>query len=297
MTAGSEASEERRTAGTLLRQLRERKNLAIHEIAAQMRLDPRTIEALEADNYQQFAADTYIRGYLRAYAKLLGVSGDEIISLYASQAPPPPEIIPDVKHPTQVSSSDRPVKAFTYLITFLLALMLGIWWWQNHSMFHSTVKATAAQPTAAAPVSNPIAAPADIPAEILVAIPEPDTAAAPPTPGPADGTAQVGEESGSPVVSAIAAPSEPAAEDQAQPGPDAIFIRLNGDCWIDIRDRYDKTVYRDLARAGEELRLNGFAPFQVELGNAQGVIIEFNETPYDPAPVTTRGIARFILGQ
>ena len=84
---------------------------------------------------------------------------------------------------------------------------------------------------------------------------------------------------------------------KAMPGPDTIYLKINADCWIEIYDRYNKEVYKDLARKGDELYLNGFAPFTVKLGNAQGVILEYNHKPFDPAPYTTRGIARFTLGK
>ena len=55
------------------------------------------------------------------------MDADRIIAKYNNKAPQPPELIPDVKHPTQVSSSDKPVKAVTYLVTFMLVLLVLAW--------------------------------------------------------------------------------------------------------------------------------------------------------------------------
>lgn len=297
MTTAAEPIADQTKVGSILRQLREKKNLTIEEVAGQMRLDPRLIGALEADNYKIFAADTYIRGYLRNYSKLLGVNGDEIIALYQSEAPAPPEIIPDVKHPTQVSSSDKPVKAFSYLITFILVLLLFIWWRQSDFSFSRSLGINeAAQPvvnnTATEPIAAPTAGTAAIPDTVPPAAEATGIAAA--TPPTKLESATPTAATAIPPVPATAAPA--GNDNSAMSGPDTIYLKLNADCWIDIRDQFGKDVYHDLARTGEELHLSGFAPFKVELGNAQGVMVVFNNKPYDPAPVTTKGIARFSLG-
>lgn len=125
----SEASVENihKTVGKILQDYRKAQDLTINDIAEQLRLDVRIIEALEQDNFDALPSATYVRGYLRSYAKILSADADNIISLYNDRAPGPPEIIPDVKHSTQISSSDRPVKAFTYLVTFILVLLLIAW--------------------------------------------------------------------------------------------------------------------------------------------------------------------------
>ena len=313
-----EPNEGQPRAGATLRQLRAIKNLSVQEIAGQMRLDAKIVEALESDNYSIFPADTYIRGYLRNYAKLLGVNGDEIISLYQREALAPPEIIPDIKHPTQVTSSDKPVKVFTYLVTFILVLLLFIWWRQSNFSFIDSIRVTAIpEPVVhTEPAIESESTPTDMPVEILDTIPANSAAtgigvtpqtAMPPTVVPIVSdtdipipTAVIATTESAAEVTATDIPAVPAAEtdseNRAVPGPDTIYLKLNADCWIDIRDQFDKEVYQNLARTGEEIRLTGYAPFQVELGNAQGVILEFNDEPYDPAPVTTRGIARFTLG-
>ena len=308
MTPEERQVEQHPKVGAILRQLREKKNLTIAEVAGQMRLDPRLIEALETEDYKIFAADTYIRGYLRNYAKMLGINGDEIIALYQSNAPPPPEIIPNVKHPTQISSSDKPVKLFSYLITLILVLLLIIWWRQSDFSFIKTFslkKITEITATTAA--VEPMTSTTNAAVHVQEIVPGGNMKDQESTPATAESSAADSSPQPSPPLTTMSAVLDTTAgsavtarsgdEDQAVPGPDSIHLKLKSDCWIEIRDRFDKKVFQDLARTGNDLRLNGFAPFRVELGNAQGVILEFNNKPYDPAPVTMRGIARFTLGQ
>lgn len=295
-------------AGAILRKLRDKKNLSIQEVASQMHLDPRIIEALEKDDYESFPADTYIRGYLRNYAKLLDIEGDDIISVYESEAPEPPEIIPDVKHSTQVSSSDKPVKAFTYLVTFILVLLLFIWWYQGNFTFSKGIKlipvpdntTTSTQPaikqntTSAESQPNiPEATPGDSTVDVQPTQTKPETSAV-----ETDVVATTTTATDEDAQTIEAADVEESGDNnsKAMPGPDTLYFKLNDDCWIEVHDRFNKEVYVNLARTGDEIYLNGFAPFQVKLGKAQAAVLEFNNKPFDTAPYTTRGIARFTLG-
>jgi cytoskeleton protein RodZ len=57
--------------GTLLGEERRRQGLSLGDIARQLKLSVRQIEALERDDYGMFAGMVFVRGFLRNYAKLL----------------------------------------------------------------------------------------------------------------------------------------------------------------------------------------------------------------------------------
>ena len=79
-------------------------------------------------------------------------------------------------------------------------------------------------------------------------------------------------------------------------GDDKLRFILTRDSWIEVHDANKISLYQGLARAGNEIRLSGKAPFSVLLGYAQGVEVRFNNEPFDPAPYANAGIARFTLG-
>ena len=79
-------------------------------------------------------------------------------------------------------------------------------------------------------------------------------------------------------------------------GPDSIHMKLTADSWIEIFDRDGNKLFLGLARSGKEISINGKAPFKVKLGFAQGVSLEFNGQPFDPAPYSRSGVAHFTLG-
>ena len=62
--------------GQRLQSAREAISLSIEEVSARLHLDTRTLGNLEADNYDKLPAPTFVRGYLRSYARLLNISAD-----------------------------------------------------------------------------------------------------------------------------------------------------------------------------------------------------------------------------
>lgn len=65
-----------------LREAREKKGLEIKDVAQQLRLSKQFIIDIENDDYSRISSLVYARGYLRAYAKLLDLSSDEIIDAF-----------------------------------------------------------------------------------------------------------------------------------------------------------------------------------------------------------------------
>ena len=61
-----------RSIGERLRAGRERSGLSIPAAAEKLHLDPKVIEALEADRFAEVGASVYVRGHLKRYADFVG---------------------------------------------------------------------------------------------------------------------------------------------------------------------------------------------------------------------------------
>lgn len=290
-----------RGPGAILKQHRQEKNLELQNVAAQMRLEPRIIEALEADAYASLPATLYVRGYIRGYAKILKLDPEPLIEQFDhSVSTELPEIIPEVKQSSQTGSGDRQVKAVSYLVGFGLLLLLFASWQTGLvveagrkmgsaiGLDTGTSSGTAAATAAIAPATTQETAPPE-----------------PPPPAPEYRTAPAAEPALT--LATSASPSDasgnaltPGALVAALPastGPDQIVLRLAGNSWIEITDSRQQQVFFGLAREGETLTLNGTAPFNVLLGYSQGVTVQYNGAAFDPAPYSRSGIARFTLGE
>ena len=283
------------TPGKILCSRREKLDLTLQEIAKRLHLDVKIIVSIENDSHEGMPAATYVRGYLRSYAKIVGADADNIIQLYNSDSPqPPPEILPEVKPPTQVSSRDKPVMAFTYLITLGLVLLLLIWYQSNFVVNTSTNGERAINNTATS--INGV----DITYDVITHpdswqfpeyIPEEDIEIDPAAPIPAN--QDNGEQ---PIeIMLIDDIDKKSSTSTTGHGSDTIDLKLTHDSWIEIYDANNKRLFRDLALGGEHHSINGTAPFNVKLGFSIGIIVEFNGKLFDPSPYSNNGIARFTL--
>lgn len=68
--------------GRLLRQVREKKALTIHDISQETNISSSNLTSIELGNYNELPADTFIRGQIIIYAKFLGIDGAEAARLF-----------------------------------------------------------------------------------------------------------------------------------------------------------------------------------------------------------------------
>ncbi len=119
--------------GAQLREARHRANLSLEEVATQLRLDRRTVRALEENEFQYLPAPTFIRGYIRSYARLLGLPPGPILEAYDYQGFTPPAIMADITQRPQARFSDFPVRLATYVVAAGLVAMVVMWWHSRES--------------------------------------------------------------------------------------------------------------------------------------------------------------------
>lgn len=365
--------------GSTLKSLREDKNISLADIASKMHLDPRFITAIEEDNFDVLPDPIYVRGYIRSYSKLVGADADALVKSFEQHGGNfEPEIIPEIRHSSQTSSSDKPVKAFTYLIVFALVVLLFAWWQSN---FMIDTPLMLSRITAGLNEPSQLPSPPEIPEMSALTIPEyrpsyaddslqeiaviptdalsesygsvsdaamgitsaetlPTNMVTEQLPGalppsgvinaenPVTGnslSATVAPATANPVAATTLSqmqPSTTAAVSQtvlttttntlagAEPlplppvtvpaqttGPDLIVLRLTADSWIEITDSTNTKVFFDLGRSGDVFNVRGTAPFDVLLGFSQAVSLEYNGQPFNAAPFSRSGVARFTLGQ
>ena len=142
------AAVESASPGQRLRIAREARQLTRDAVAVQMRIEAKVIDALERDDYTQLPAAVFVRGYIRAYAKLVGLAAEPLVDAFdqrTAQAPPrlvlPAAIGPDIE-------SRSGYARWIVFALALLSLLLFYQWWH---MEGSKPTPVAAVPPAAAP--------------------------------------------------------------------------------------------------------------------------------------------------
>jgi len=74
------------TLGIWLRRTREARNLTPEQVEAATRIKPRLLEILEAGNFSALpGGDMQARGFLRIYARYLGLPADEVMARYEAE--------------------------------------------------------------------------------------------------------------------------------------------------------------------------------------------------------------------
>lgn len=87
------AGDNRLSIGRQLADARKRHKLDVDAVARTLKLDPGIIRALEVDDRDKLPSPIFVQGYLRNYARLVGLPGEELVRSYAAQA----EALPPLK--------------------------------------------------------------------------------------------------------------------------------------------------------------------------------------------------------
>jgi cytoskeleton protein RodZ len=136
MTDSTEVDSQFDTPGSLLSQARNAKGFTAADIAQKLRLKVGIIEALERDEVLSTISLTFTKGYVRSYAKLLGLNENHIIQLFNELH------ISDDLTPKKMQSFSRQVSRehndsrwmiVTYSIIALVILLSILWWVQHQS--------------------------------------------------------------------------------------------------------------------------------------------------------------------
>jgi cytoskeleton protein RodZ len=79
------------SAGGMLAAAREQKKLTVQQVAEQLKLSPRQVQALEANQFDVLPKPVIVRGFVRSYAKLLKIDAEPVLALLPPDTAPPSE--------------------------------------------------------------------------------------------------------------------------------------------------------------------------------------------------------------
>ncbi|MCP5142048.1 MAG: DUF4115 domain-containing protein [Gammaproteobacteria bacterium] len=314
--------------GHRLRDARKLGNLDQSDIATQLNLDIATINALEKDDYSKMPPAVFVRGYLRAYAGMVGLPADDILASFdAMQGVDPAER--NYRAPVRISATGVPKTGRSIVPTVLLVIIVialaagAYWWWQQRGSVSALGSVVANKPLAALDLgtndmssasvadsaADPAADPAvDRPALGVTGMPvdeQPVRITTPPVEeAPGDEPPTMLEEAAPAVAGPVEIPSvlsEPPAESVTESTPgtasaiDRLTLTYSDNCWTQVRDAAGKRLAFGVMKPGQVLDLSGVAPFDVTLGQSDGVSVEFNGKPFDHNRFSRGKIARFQI--
>ncbi|HSH42471.1 MAG TPA: helix-turn-helix domain-containing protein [Arenicellales bacterium] len=266
--------------GRQLRRTREKLGLSIDDVSAELRLSGFQIQALEDDDWSQLPGETYARGYVRSYARLLGLDADQLLSGASTQEIELSRGEPEIAIPAKEGREERhgrddseeapaggppPGSSLGRILTTVVVVaVLAAAYWQYRGGMQGAGEVAETQESGLV-----VDAPSDA---ALPAIDEPV--------GDTDAFRDASEDDGVP-----ATPSS----------PDRVVFEFRQRSWIDVRDAGgERLLYRSFP-PGRRVEVEGRPPFSVYLGNARGVQVEYMGDIVRPQVETGRLYARLIL--
>ena len=322
-TEATQDHQEANSTGARLRNAREQLGLSQQAVAERLCLKVSTVRDIEEDKAPADLASTFLRGYIRSYARLVHIPEEELLPMMAKQAP----IRAAKVAPMQSFSLGKRRKkrdgwlmSFTWLILFVVIGLSGAWWWQDHKAQQEEITSMADQSTS--DLNSSDSGSQSIPLDTSSANNAPDTTAAntnsapvdtstapapsapAATPAPVDNNAVVAPSQAN-VDTAATAPAAPAPTsalptDQANAATTAsaqdLVMNFSADCWLEVSDATGKKLFSGMQRKGGNLNLSGQAPYKLKIGAPAAVQIQYLGKPVDLSRfIRTNQVARLTL--
>jgi cytoskeleton protein RodZ len=311
--AGSAEAATRRTLGQTLAAERERQGLSRADAAQRLHMSAWQVEALETGDFTRLPKGTFLRGFVRNYAKVLGLAPDSVMPLLVEDAPQggrPGIVVPTQNirfDPLHERLQSPYVRAASIAFVVVAVALAAMYWWL---FIRPALPAGGARkpppptpPIAAIPVPEtaPVVAPTvaaiapvttappAAPAKPAAAPPKP---AAAPAKAPAPEKPAVAEKTAATDNSAPAAPGTPLVIGD---GPGKLRFRFHGNSWVEIRDSRGKVILSRLNPAGTIAEIAGQPPFTVIVGNAPEVELFYNDREVDLDAHTKVAVARLTV--
>ncbi|QTH08275.1 RodZ domain-containing protein [Vibrio fluvialis] len=285
--------------GTLLKEKREALGLTQKQVADRLRLRVTIIQNIEENNFDSDLVATFTRGYLRSYAKAVGLAEHLVLDAFEESVTPEPQeqTMQSFSKKTKREKHDSRIMTITWIILLVIIGMSSLWWWQNNEQ--DTLKPDQGTEAVSA-VADQAAAPAT--EEV-----QPEFNTIEPTQAEAESDAQPSDEpTGDEMAMEDPMPAQEEAVVEPQTTPaastgaeatsgDLLTMNFSSDCWVQVKDATGKTLSTGIKKAGETLNLRGQKPLQVILGAPEGVSVTFASEPVDLSGYTSGKVARFTL--
>ncbi len=305
---GENSEEVVLTLGELLKQAREIQQLSVDDVASQLHLRPLIIREIESNDFSNIASPTYVKGYVKNYARFVEADKEKVEAALA-------EYFPVVNAPTMQSFSRKTTREakegrfmmLTYFIFFVLAVLLVVWWIQKSDMTagidvaNITVEEAAEIAVGEEQISVEVldvTPPEAVQDESQTGI-EPEASVEEPLPVESkqviegineDVAAVIVNEEATELQTAISEPTSVAEIADA-----TLRMELTDDCWIKVTDAQGKTLVNGLRIGGSAFDVLGQEPFEVILGAPQAVKLIINGEDVDLAKYPTGKVARLTV--
>jgi len=246
--------------GSYLKTVRLEKGIKLSTISEQTRISKDTLAALEKEDHSRLPAEVFVKGFIRAYARVVDADGDVAVKGFVESCQQLGERSPPR---TDLAGGRPPTRWQGWFLLGILMLMAiaGVWVWRTMSAVNGEEQVTARPPVeppavekSSPTVPEPPAGPEPQEAKVLPSV-QTSPAATPATP-----TATL--------------PAEQTIDQSRQ----RIQIQVIENTWLKvITDSLTTTEYS--LSPGDTLELEADNSFNLLIGNATGIELNYNGEP------------------
>lgn len=264
------------SAGARLRRERENQGLNLSDVARTLRLSEKQVVALEADDYAKLPGRTFVRGFIRNYARLVQLDPEPLMARLSFGQE---EASHQIQAPSQkISFSEHQEKPWLkwLLMTFAIVAVAswGVLEWLGPVQPKSVAVSRTAVPVA--PLPPAVSVPPPVMPEPAADVPPPVTPAA-----------------------VVAAPVAEAPQTAAAPPVATALARLtmtfSGRAWVEVRDKNGKILHSQNNTTGTDQVVEGEAPLSLVIGNSANVKLIYKGQPVDLSSYAKADVARLTL--
>jgi len=278
------------SVGQRLRMAREAKGVTMIEVAGRLKLSLHQVADLESDDWDRLKCTTITRGFVRNYARLVGLDAAELMAALDRIAKPQSKelAVPtsiNVKVPSEHGVERRDtLRVVSGLVVLVVAIL--VYFFLPADFMQSTYLAVKARFGSSA--SETPAAVAEPERKVVESSPEP-AATAPSAPTETAPTAPVVTPSAAVPIpaSVVSSPATP-AQASAAPAPAKVSLATGGmklafskPSWVEIKDGSGQVIFSQLSPAGAQREISGQPPFSLIIGNAAGVTLDYKGKTVD----------------
>ena len=244
--------QEEKFSGQLLSEARKKRRLRYKRLSTELNIPEKYLQALEEENYGVMpGGDPYIKGYLRAYAKKLGIDPDFIIERYSENLKNK-QITPSVQ-----SAKDEYmfIKSKKYILAVGIFFLFSLFIYLSPSCSEGVLVETSVEDYGKKkPVETSIIESGIKVEEINTSEVEGDII---------------------PSIDLMNKKIEVQTTSEAFVTEDLLEFYFLKECWVSVENEFEKLVYK-LAGEKTSLEVRSKGPFKVIVGNAKNANLIFN---------------------
>lgn len=301
----------KRSPGNMLRAQRETLELSVQQVSEQLNLTMHYLRCLESDSYDKLPGDVFVRGYIRAYSRLLRLDPDQVLMIYneynSHKIARKEEAIK--RRNRRIQDRNRPWIIFSGIA--FVAVAVALWYLSPAQTADTVADAGEADVVLEAAVSV-LAASANRSTTAEAALPEGQRPVQSAEQSPELTLPILPDLIPDEVALAQLSPQAPEhtdnhnghhREDAVSPivqnwtGSDELTLHFKHDSWVEVEHKGGTEEHADIRHAGDTLTIYGTAPFAVLLGDARDVELSFNGRQIDiSSNIRADNSARLSIG-